>query len=216
MLISNPSLTLAYRPQPQDSRCLRQATLRRKSAPVWNVDLAAGLVYPSPPMSRSPSQTRQPPELSFPSSTSGERNIPPAPTSVVTSAPTYLHERPTATSATFGSSPYTPRALQGYRQAATLSSYPPAAVVPGFGVGVGEPAIVQYPPSPAEGESFSARGARKSKTHVASACVNCKRAHLSCDVQRPCARCVASGKQVGQVELQVTPERTDQMTGHLL
>jgi hypothetical protein len=31
---------------------------------------------------------------------------------------------------------------------------------------------------------------------VASACVNCKRAHLSCDVQRPCARCVASGKQV--------------------
>jgi hypothetical protein len=40
------------------------------------------------------------------------------------------------------------------------------------------------------------RGSRRSKTHVASACINCKRAHLSCDVQRPCARCVASGKQV--------------------
>lgn len=38
--------------------------------------------------------------------------------------------------------------------------------------------------------------ARRTKAHVASACVNCKKAHLSCDVQRPCGRCVASGKQV--------------------
>ncbi|PSN72838.1 hypothetical protein BS50DRAFT_628952 [Corynespora cassiicola Philippines] len=37
--------------------------------------------------------------------------------------------------------------------------------------------------------------ARRTKAHVASACVNCKKAHLSCDVQRPCGRCVASGKQ---------------------
>ncbi|KAK3073605.1 hypothetical protein LTR53_004660 [Teratosphaeriaceae sp. CCFEE 6253] len=46
------------------------------------------------------------------------------------------------------------------------------------------------------------RGGRRSKTHVASACVNCKRAHLSCDVQRPCARCVASGKQDTCVDVQ--------------
>jgi hypothetical protein len=38
--------------------------------------------------------------------------------------------------------------------------------------------------------------ARRTKAHVASACVNCKKAHLSCDIQRPCGRCVASGKQV--------------------
>lgn len=38
--------------------------------------------------------------------------------------------------------------------------------------------------------------ARRTKAHVASACINCKKAHLSCDVQRPCGRCVASGKQV--------------------
>jgi hypothetical protein len=38
--------------------------------------------------------------------------------------------------------------------------------------------------------------ARRTKAHVASACVNCKKAHLSCDVQRPCGRCVSSGKQV--------------------
>ncbi|OCK82628.1 hypothetical protein K432DRAFT_214508 [Lepidopterella palustris CBS 459.81] len=37
--------------------------------------------------------------------------------------------------------------------------------------------------------------ARRTKAHVASACVNCKKAHLSCDVQRPCGRCITSGKQ---------------------
>lgn len=42
--------------------------------------------------------------------------------------------------------------------------------------------------------------ARRTKAHVASACVNCKKAHLSCDVQRPCGRCVASGKQVSDLE----------------
>lgn len=36
----------------------------------------------------------------------------------------------------------------------------------------------------------------KPKAHVASACVNCKKAHLSCDIQRPCGRCISSGKQV--------------------
>jgi hypothetical protein len=41
--------------------------------------------------------------------------------------------------------------------------------------------------------------ARRTKAHVASACVNCKKAHLSCDVQRPCGRCVASGKQVSPI-----------------
>ncbi|KAF1939569.1 hypothetical protein EJ02DRAFT_352111 [Clathrospora elynae] len=41
----------------------------------------------------------------------------------------------------------------------------------------------------------STKPARRTKAHVASACVNCKKAHLSCDVQRPCGRCVASGKQ---------------------
>ena len=47
------------------------------------------------------------------------------------------------------------------------------------------------PPSPP-----SLIRASKWKAHIASACVNCKKAHLSCDSARPCARCVASGKQV--------------------
>lgn len=36
---------------------------------------------------------------------------------------------------------------------------------------------------------------RKTKGHVASACVPCKRAHLRCDAMRPCARCVNGGKE---------------------
>nr|POE72372.1 transcription activator of gluconeogenesis ert1 [Quercus suber] len=50
------------------------------------------------------------------------------------------------------------------------------------------------PPNVVAGPS-STRGGRKAKAHVASACANCKRAHLSCDINRPCMRCVASGKQ---------------------
>lgn len=47
----------------------------------------------------------------------------------------------------------------------------------------------------------SARGipqkpTRRTKAHVASACVNCKKKHLGCDPARPCRRCVLSGKEV--------------------
>ena len=37
---------------------------------------------------------------------------------------------------------------------------------------------------------------RKNKSHVARACANCKKAHLSCDTSRPCARCVSTRKEV--------------------
>ena len=55
----------------------------------------------------------------------------------------------------------------------------------------GQPTAIIAPPS-----LRPSKPARRTKAHVASACVNCKKAHLSCDVQRPCGRCVASGKQV--------------------
>jgi hypothetical protein len=38
---------------------------------------------------------------------------------------------------------------------------------------------------------------RRGKAHVAKACQNCKKAHLSCDDARPCSRCVATRKEVG-------------------
>lgn len=40
------------------------------------------------------------------------------------------------------------------------------------------------------------KGTRRTKAHVASACVNCKKKHLGCDPARPCRRCVLSGKEV--------------------
>ncbi|KAM3456105.1 hypothetical protein MY3296_001974 [Beauveria thailandica] len=43
--------------------------------------------------------------------------------------------------------------------------------------------------------AVSPRSQRKTKGHVASACVPCKKAHLRCDAQRPCARCVSHGKE---------------------
>ncbi|KAL2822977.1 hypothetical protein BJX63DRAFT_417377 [Aspergillus granulosus] len=36
---------------------------------------------------------------------------------------------------------------------------------------------------------------RRTKAHVASACVNCKKKHLGCDPARPCRRCVLSNKE---------------------
>ncbi|KAF9116908.1 hypothetical protein BGX27_008992 [Mortierella sp. AM989] len=35
---------------------------------------------------------------------------------------------------------------------------------------------------------------KSTKAHVPSACINCKKAHLACDLSRPCKRCVSVGK----------------------
>ncbi|KAK2590476.1 hypothetical protein QQS21_011849 [Conoideocrella luteorostrata] len=48
----------------------------------------------------------------------------------------------------------------------------------------------------------SPKSQRKTKGHVASACVPCKRAHLRCDAQRPCSRCISNGKEEACVDVQ--------------
>ncbi|KAF1923946.1 uncharacterized protein M421DRAFT_73999 [Didymella exigua CBS 183.55] len=74
--------------------------------------------------------------------------------------------------------------------------YPPPAGAPPYAPGAQhagpqvQPAAMITPPA-----ARATKPARRTKAHVASACVNCKKAHLSCDVQRPCGRCVSSGKQ---------------------
>jgi len=53
--------------------------------------------------------------------------------------------------------------------------------------------------SPAAGpatRSLAQKSTRRTKAHVASACVNCKKKHLGCDPARPCRRCVLAGKAV--------------------
>lgn len=50
-------------------------------------------------------------------------------------------------------------------------------------------------PGPAT-RSLAQKSTRRTKAHVASACVNCKKKHLGCDPARPCRRCVLGGKAV--------------------
>ncbi|KAK0643633.1 hypothetical protein B0T16DRAFT_186847 [Cercophora newfieldiana] len=56
-------------------------------------------------------------------------------------------------------------------------------------------APAQQQPGPESLRQPSPKPQRKTKGHVASACVPCKRAHLRCDAQRPCSRCMTNGKE---------------------
>lgn len=152
-------------------------------APSWQV----GLSYPSPPMSGPPS----PAVKSSQSSTDIEQSQDVTMLSIAPSAPS-SDAQPSTSVAHEGqaflfrsSPPQIPRAVFSGSQ-----------VPPGSGtVEAQSSAQAQAEASTAQHETPpSARGGRRSKTHVANACGNCKRAHLSCDVQRPCNRCVATGR----------------------
>ncbi|KAJ5184110.1 hypothetical protein N7492_001726 [Penicillium capsulatum] len=69
------------------------------------------------------------------------------------------------------------------------------------------PGAPQYPlPLDPSGPGSSTRAltqksTRRTKAHVASACVNCKKKHLGCDPARPCRRCVLAGKASSCVDV---------------
>lgn len=63
--------------------------------------------------------------------------------------------------------------------------------VPSYPISTLEPSV----PGPAT-RSLTQKSTRRTKAHVASACVNCKKKHLGCDSARPCRRCVLAGKAV--------------------
>lgn len=91
--------------------------------------------------------------------------------------------------------PLAPHYQPGYSQAQQLQGPLPLvptsrSQVPGMATFQG-PTSLGGPVNPR-----IARTSRRAKAHVARACQNCKKAHLSCDEARPCARCVSSGKQV--------------------
>ncbi|KAI0199241.1 hypothetical protein F4808DRAFT_217974 [Astrocystis sublimbata] len=78
-------------------------------------------------------------------------------------------------------------------------SLPPVA-----GPGPG-PSPYSMPTNPSSSENppfTSPKSQRKTKGHVASACVPCKRAHLRCDAQRPCSRCLSNGKEDACIDVQ--------------
>lgn len=161
---------------------------------------------PSPPMSGSPSP-EDPPEP--PPQIAGRRRkrstTPPTDTTGATAA---ASQTPTE------QDPGRRRATQqtGALELATTavavtapsypSSYPPAQ---SFGYGPSGPSIISSTANPSETQLGSGdvapRATRKTKAHVASACVNCKKKHLRCDNARPCRRCVQSGKEVSRQKL---------------
>ncbi|PWY99859.1 hypothetical protein BCV70DRAFT_200766 [Testicularia cyperi] len=51
-------------------------------------------------------------------------------------------------------------------------------------------------------EDAPTNGRKVAKAHVPSACLNCKRAHLACDVGRPCRRCINLGKSDTCIDVQ--------------
>ncbi|KAI0014418.1 hypothetical protein F4779DRAFT_10136 [Xylariaceae sp. FL0662B] len=79
--------------------------------------------------------------------------------------------------------------------------YPlPPVAAPGLGP---SPYPISSNPQGSENPPYtSPKSQRKTKGHVASACVPCKRAHLRCDAQRPCSRCLSNGKEDSCVDVQ--------------
>lgn len=178
--------------------------------------------YPSPPMSephsppRRPAQTVESGRLAYPLPVSAPQRpdaglpLPPPSSSLFDPRPTLsvqsnLQQRPLYPGepqhrgqplhyqpgrpiehASYGNVPISQNYGYGYPNPG-VSSY---AAAQHTGPMVQQAAMIAPPPA------RPTKPARRTKAHVASACVNCKKAHLSCDVQRPCGRCVASGKQV--------------------
>lgn len=202
---SQPSyFYLPYESRPQIDRS--DLAFAQGGSPPWQLIPS----YPSPPMSSPPSPQRKvsdiqpPPATTFseltlsatttssdPSTTRTDFNIPSvsagARVSTLQSVPQSSAPTPVATSSgpprTYSSSSTESLAL--LRQTESSSS---ASNVP-------DP-LPTAGPSIGQSSSEIGRGGRRAKAHVANACNNCKRAHLSCDVERPCGRCVATGKAV--------------------
>jgi hypothetical protein len=150
--------------------------------------------YPSPPMSTPPSPPG--PALELSSSTSSETITSVVSTSVtgapLPGLPATLPEMQFAPHHPWVQTPYLPPfQFQVHGPSTTPVSVP--GIFQAGGVVTTSPNVTM---GSSVSESTMVWSGRKSRGHVASACINCKKAHLSCDIERPCARCVASGKQV--------------------
>ena len=148
--------------------------------------------YPSPPMSTPPSPPGPPLELSLTTLSETTTSVVSAP---ATGAPLPALPAPLPE---VQFAPHHPLVQTQYLPPFQFQAHGPSTrsvSVPGIFQGGG---VVTAGPNVGStlSESTTVRSGRKSRGHVASACINCKKAHLSCDIQRPCARCVASGKQV--------------------
>ncbi|KAI1409618.1 hypothetical protein F5Y13DRAFT_193123 [Hypoxylon sp. FL1857] len=185
--------------------------------------LSSTRAYPSPPMSGSPPPLPPKPNPEVgdrgqggfqpashdayrPSSTvpGGEYRAAPPPLLPTTTSvtrpfaaegPPYSYHRPEETMGRPMTYPQPPGPMVPQAQ------YPlPPVVGPSLG-----PSTYAMPTNPQGAENppyTSPKSQRKTKGHVASACVPCKRAHLRCDAQRPCSRCLSNGKEDSCVDVQ--------------
>jgi hypothetical protein len=214
-------LQSVFVPNPSD-RQQRRPNLTLTKSPLWSYSSGLGeQAYPSPPMSDSPTSPRRSSQQPPTSGRNGSGTLAPSTTSVpavgitprVQGAPLPI---------TDPSQVYAPQQQQALyaSQRQDLQPRPPGIGIPGrpvysepfalssqvsmapaLGVqqfGVQAPIGLYTGPVSAPTPSVPRipRTSRRTKAHVAKACQNCKKAHLSCDEARPCARCVASGKQV--------------------
>ena len=173
----------SYQPHQPDSN-LRLNLADTFARPGW-----ASL--PSPPMSGSPPRR----DLIDPPQLAGQRrkrsDSPP------TSPPASLPGQYPVSTSQVESIGQTAAAVG--RQVQSASYFPSYAPGPSYGYGAAVPSTsvtTGLQESHSGYTQLSARATRKVKAHVASACVNCKKKHLRCDAERPCQRCVQSGKEV--------------------
>ncbi|OBT65834.1 hypothetical protein VE03_05419 [Pseudogymnoascus sp. 23342-1-I1] len=188
--------------------------------PNWVRELsnsARSRAYPSPPMSGSPLKPprhdsdfdsrgrgrggygQQPPQTR-----THAQQLPPQ-----TEARESAREPPSATSHTpsmaMQYSPYQPGGgmpaeQSPYQYPPQPSTQLPAPPLPPYGFDQPRPASYPFQ-MPERPEPPSAAKTRKTKGHVAAACVPCKRAHLRCDAQRPCSRCQSNNKEDACIDM---------------
>jgi hypothetical protein len=172
--------------------------LAKGGSPPWQILPS----YPSPPMSSSPSPQRkvsdiQPPSASgvrVPDDTASPSSvfiIPPPSASLPTS--THQHASQTLSHITTAGSS---EIFRKYSSSSSGSESQRNKTDSISSINNVRDSLPTAGPSIGPTSPNMARGGRRAKSHVANACNNCKRAHLSCDVERPCGRCVATGKAV--------------------
>lgn len=173
-------------------------SLKRKFDQTIPISRSVSRAYPSPPMSNPPSPIRPSPQL--PTSTVSEPQV----WTTGSSLPTVSSEQPAPLFLSSAqeplSSPFVERGGDVLAATAPSSSgiQPSGAPTATFSGGQNVFSVTSTATAGAAASTTAStpKAGRKAKAHVASACMNCKRAHLSCDTQRPCTRCVTSGKQV--------------------
>lgn len=222
LLVDEPPVPLGQRRGVSDlARIALDLTWAPKRAELD--DSARSRAYPSPPMSGSP------PLPTKPFQGAGERGQAPGGYPTVNPQDGYRgtanQQSPIDPRGPPSMPPSLPRLFQQEQQEAMPypyrrpeepltrpSQYPQAGVLgmsqqPGYLPAAGPSAPAPYPvpsrPLVAESQQMtSPKSQRKTKGHVASACVPCKRAHLRCDAQRPCSRCITNGKEDSCVDVQ--------------